>query len=176
MVKNSVDAAVLRNRHRRIARAAACGLMFGSAVLLAGCGAGPNVGVGRTFTSGYVLSEDALEQVPVGSSREKVELILGTPSAIGTTSTRTLYYISQMREQKAAFMESEIIDQRVLAVYFDDNDQVREIANYGMQDGKLFDFIGRKTRTGGEDYGFISQILAGAGRINPLGGLNNGGI
>ncbi len=174
MVKVSADASVLRSRRQRIGRTLAACLLLGSGIALGGCS---SAGIGRTYTSGYVVSEESLKQIPVGASREKVELVLGTPSAVGTTGTRTLYYISQTRYQPASFMKPEIVDQRVLAVYFDDNDQVRDVAHYGMKDGKVFDFIGRKTRTGGEDYGFISQILAGAGRIDPTKGiLNNGGV
>ena len=175
MVKVSVDAAVSRFRHRRMGRAAMAGLMLASSVAIAGCGS--TSGIGRTYNSGYVLSEDALQQIPEGSSREKVELVLGTPSSVGTTGNRTLYYISQVRSQAAVFMNPEVVDQRVLAVYFDDDDKVSQIANYGLKDGKVFDFISRKTRTGGEDYGFISQIIAGAGRIDPTQGiLGNGGV
>jgi len=63
----------------------------------------------------------------------------------------------------------EIIDQRVLAIYFDDKGMVREIANYGLQDGKVFDFISRRTRTGGAEVSLIAQMLGAVGNQNPLG-------
>ena len=59
----------------------------------------------------------------------------------------------------------------MLAVYFDEKGLVKQIANYGLKDGKVFDFIERKTRTGGSDLNLISQIFQGAGRVNPLGSL-----
>ena len=37
------------------------------------------------------------------------------------------------------------------------------IANYGLKDGKVFDFISRTTPTGGKDQTFLGQMLAGAG-------------
>ena len=48
------------------------------------------------------------------------------------------------------------------------------IANYGMQDGKVFDFISRTTPTGGKDQNFLGQMLAGAGKMpaDLLGGGN----
>lgn len=117
---------------------------------------------------GYVLAPNALEQVPVGSSREQVLLVLGTPTTTSTLAGDTFYYISQSISE-GAFTGRTIEDQRVLAVYFDDQGMVREIANYGLKDGRVFDFIQRKTRTGGADLSLISQILQGVGRGSPFG-------
>ena len=40
-------------------------------------------------------------------------------------------------------MNQKVVDQRVIAIYFDKNRQVkRGFANYGLQDGKIFDFVG----------------------------------
>ena len=35
----------------------------------------------------------------------------------------------------------------MVAIYFDKNRQVIRLANYGMKDGKIFDFISRTTPT-----------------------------
>ncbi len=120
-------------------------------------------GVTQTINHGYVISPEALEQIPEGSSREQVILALGSPSTSAMIGGEAFYYISQ-KEERIAFMKPDIVDQRVLAVYFDDEGRVKQIANYGMQDGKVFDFISRKTPTGGSDYGFVSQLLKGIGR------------
>lgn len=117
---------------------------------------------------GYVLAPNALEQVPIGSSKEQVLLVLGTPSTTSTLAGDTFYYISQAIAENP-LMGRSIEDQRVLAVYFDEKGMVREIGNYGLKDGKVFDFIQRKTRTGGADLSLISQILAGVGRASPFG-------
>lgn len=116
----------------------------------------------ETFTHGYVVTDEVLAQIPVGSSREQVLLALGTPSTVGTLGGEVFYYISQTMVQQARFMKPKLVDQRVLAVYFDDQGRVRELGHYGMKDGKVFDYISRRTRTGGSDYGFVTQILQGA--------------
>lgn len=113
---------------------------------------------------GYVVSDLALSQIQVGSSRDQVILVLGTPSTTATVGGEAFYYISQKTSRTVAFMNASVVDQRVLAVYFDEKSRVREIANYGLQDGKVFDFISRKTKTGGTDLGFLGQLLkAGPG-------------
>ena len=122
------------------------------ALSLAGC-------LTATFQRGYILDEAALAQVPQGSSQEQVLLVLGTPSTVATVSGETFYYISQ-KSQRTAFMNPEITDQRVLAIYFDQSRRVERLANYGMQDGKVFDFISRTTATGGQESNIIRQILS----------------
>ena len=93
----------------------------------------------------------ALEQIPLGASQEQVLIVLGTPSTVATVSGEAFYYISQRAERPVSFMQPRITDQRVIAVYFDKNRQVQRLAEYGMKDGKIFDFISRTTPTSGAD-------------------------
>ena len=117
----------------------------------------------QTFQNGYIVDEETLALVPEGSSREQVILALGTPSTKATFDEKeAYYYISQQRVRSAAFMKSRLVDQRVLAVYFSDDDKVERIANYGLQDGKVFDFLTRTTPTGGADASFIVGVIRGA--------------
>ena len=133
--------------------------LAGSLLLLAlGTAAGLG-GCAEEYTHGYVQSPDAISQIAPGSSREQVLLVLGSPSSTSTVGGETFYYISQKTARSLAFMEPGVVDQRVLAVYFDDKGKVKELGNYGLQDGKVFDFINRRTKTTGADYGILFQIL-----------------
>ena len=135
--------------------------LVASPVLLSGCNSSSEV-----LSHGYQVNEDALALVPEGSSREQVLLSLGSPSTTLTQpdGTETLYYISQKSKRSFAFSSPTMIDQRVLAVYLGEDNTVSRIANYGMQDGKVFDFVGRVTPTGGKDLSFIGQLLSGSAR------------
>ncbi len=140
-----------------------------SALLLAGCNSNDTLstasrGPGETFNQGHIIDEQTLSQVPVGSSREQVLLALGSPSTTATFDNEVFYYISQTRRRSVAFATKKLVDQRVLAVYFGDDGRVQNIANYGRQDGKVFDFISRTTPTGGKDLTFLSQLISGVGR------------
>jgi outer membrane protein assembly factor BamE (lipoprotein component of BamABCDE complex) len=126
--------------------------VFAMSLVTAGC-------LTSTYQRGYVFDQASLDQVPVGASQEQVLLVLGTPSTIATVSGEAFYYISQRTEQKAAFLKPQVIDQRVLAVYFDKDRRVARIANYGVQDGKIFDFVSRTTTTGGEELSLLRQIF-----------------
>ena len=118
-------------------------------------------------THGYVVTEEALQQIPEGSSQEQVLLALGTPSTTGALNGDIYYYISQ-KVATTAFLAPKIVDQTVLAVYFNEDKQVERLANYGIKDGKVFDFISRKTTSGGQEFQVITQILSSAGRVSPF--------
>jgi outer membrane protein assembly factor BamE (lipoprotein component of BamABCDE complex) len=118
-------------------------------------------GMSETTQHGYVVAPAALEQIPVGSSKDQVLIALGSPSTTANFGGDVFYYISQTRYRAAAFMPDKVVDQRVVAVYFDKKDQVQRVANYGLQDGKVFDFVSQTTPTGGADETFIQQVLTG---------------
>jgi outer membrane protein assembly factor BamE (lipoprotein component of BamABCDE complex) len=137
-----------RNRYRGAALACA----IAAAMSLSACGS-------ETFQCGYVLPEGALEQIPLGASQEQVLLVLGTPSTVATVSGEAFYYISQKAERAISFMRTKVTDQRVIAVYFDRDRKVQRLAEYGLKDGKVFDFVSRTTPTSGNDLNLISTII-----------------
>jgi len=95
-----------------------------------------------------MVPEGALEQLPLGSSQEQVLIVLGTPSTVATISGEVFYYISQRAEQ-TSFLPQKEVDRRVIAVYFDKSRKVQRLADYGLKDGKIFDYISRTTPSGG---------------------------
>jgi len=123
----------------------------------------------QVFSHGYQLSEDTLSLIPEGSSKDQVLLSLGTPSSTLTNAngTETYYYISQKKARPVAFARARVIDQRVLAIYLTQDETVERIANYGLKDGRVFDFVRRVTPTGGKDLSFVGQILSAAGSVSP---------
>jgi len=121
---------------------------------LAGC-----VGYDGDLQHGYVADERLLEQVKMGSSAEQVLVVLGTPSTTSTVGGAAWYYISQKTSQTLAFQQPSIVEQRIFAVYFDKKKKVERIANYGLQDGQVFDFISRTTPTAGAESSFIAGAM-----------------
>lgn len=139
--------AVLTAAHRikRLGAVAVVGLA------LAGCA--------EQFQKGYILPDGALEQIPIGASQDQVLIVMGTPSTVATLSGEVFYYISQRTERRVAFMDQSITDQRVIAIYFDKNRQVQRVASYGLQDGKIFDFISRTTPTSGAEVSYLTPLF-----------------
>jgi outer membrane protein assembly factor BamE (lipoprotein component of BamABCDE complex) len=113
----------------------------------------------ETYQKGYVIPEGALEQIPIGASQEQVLILMGTPSTVATVSGEVFYYISQRAQRPVAFMPQSVVDQRVVAVYFDKNRRVQRLANYGMRDGRIFDYVSRTTPSGGEEINYLGSIF-----------------
>ncbi|QND50139.1 outer membrane protein assembly factor BamE [Rhizobium lusitanum] len=125
----------------------------------------------EVMNNGYIFDQQALNLVPVGSSREQVLLSLGTPSTTATFDGEVFYYISQKRTRSVAFMKPKLVDQNILAIYFDKDGVVKQEANYSLKDGRVFDMISRTTPTGGREITFLQQILQGGG--NGINGAKN---
>jgi outer membrane protein assembly factor BamE (lipoprotein component of BamABCDE complex) len=141
------------NRLSGLAVAKTAAAVVAMGVLLGGCL------FTETYQRGYIVPEGALEQIPLGSTQEQVLIVLGTPSTVATVSGEAFYYISQRAERPVAFMPQSVVDQRVIAVYFDKNRRVERLANYGLRDGKLFDYVSRTTPTGGKDVGYLNAVF-----------------
>ena len=115
----------------------------------------------QTYQRGYVIPEGALDQVPLGASQEQVLIVFGTPSTVATISGEVFYYISQRTEQ-TSFLPQKEVERRVVAVYFDRSRKVERLANYGIKDGKILDYISRTTPSGGQEQsmlGFMFRIF-----------------
>lgn len=115
--------------------------------------------VSETRVRGYMPSQEAIDQITPGSSQEQVMVVLGTPSTTATVSGEVYYYVSQTEKRTMRFMKPDLIDQRVVAVYFDQDRRVSRVANYGLQDGVVFDFVSRKTPTTGVEKTLLGQML-----------------
>ena len=112
----------------------------------------------QNYQRGYILAEGALEQIPLGAPQEQVLITLGTPSTVATVSGEVFYYISKRTEQ-TSFLPETTTDQRVVAVYFDKNRRVQRLANYGVEDGRIIDFITRTTPTSGQEMSYLTYVF-----------------
>jgi outer membrane protein assembly factor BamE (lipoprotein component of BamABCDE complex) len=121
-------------------------------LILGGC-------LGETYQRGYIMPEGALQQIPLGASQEQVLIVLGTPSTVATVSGEAFYYISQRTETPVGFMPDKLVDQRVVAVYFDKSRRVERLADYGLRDGKIFDYVSRTTPTSAPDQNFLRSAF-----------------
>ena len=143
------------SRARRRAAALAGVVVLGAA--LGGC-----IGYDGDFVRGYQIDEQAYAQVQIGkTSKPETLALMGSPSTTSTIGGDAWYYIGQRMVRPLAFMPAKMADQHVLAVYFDKGGKVARIANYGMKDGKVFDFVSRTTPTGGQEPDFLRNIMTG---------------
>ena len=140
--------------------AAAGALALGAA--LSGC-----LGYDGDFDRGYQVDQQTVDQVQIGQTTKPQALaLMGTPSTTSTIGGDAWYYIGQKLTRSLAFMPPKMTDQNVLAIYFDKSGKVARIANYGMKDGQVFDFVSRTTPTGGQEPDFLRNILTGLFRFS----------
>jgi len=113
---------------------------------------------------GTQFHEGDLQQIQPGMSEEQVRMNLGTPATTAVVGTgQAYYYISSTQSQSAFFLPSEE-DRQVIAVYFSPGGTVDRVANYGLKDGKVFDYVSRTTPApGGHDDGILKQLFRNLG-------------
>jgi outer membrane protein assembly factor BamE (lipoprotein component of BamABCDE complex) len=116
---------------------------------------------------GHVFTEEDLAQVKEGMSHDQVILALGTPDTKSTVDQNAYYYISTTTERSVAFLDAKITDRRVVAIYFDENNIVKRVANYGLKDGIVFDFVTRQTPSRGSEDGLLKELFRNIGRPQP---------
>lgn len=138
-----------------------CGVMMIALAAMLGTGCSEQV-----LKHGQHFSQGDLQQIQPGMSREQVRLTLGTPSTTTTASATggdIYYYISSVATQ-AAFFKPKEVDRQIVAVYFNPLGSVERVANYGLKDGKVFDFISRTTPApGGNEDGLLKQLFRNLG-------------
>lgn len=123
---------------------------------------------------GNLVEDKRLERVVVGvSNRESVLSSLGTPTVKPAFDDKTWLYIGEVTEQ-LAFFDPDIVDRRVLAIRFDEEDRVSAIADYDEKSGKIVRFVSRETPTSGRELSVLEQIFGNIGRFSG-GGEGEGG-
>ena len=66
-------------------------------------------------------------------------------------------------------------DRRIIAVTFDENGLVSDVAEYGLEDGRVVAIADRETPTRGRELTFLEQLLGNVGRLptEQFGGEQN---
>ncbi|MBO0733138.1 MAG: outer membrane protein assembly factor BamE [Methylocapsa sp.] len=144
----------LRLGYGRSLRPGGLSIIAAAALFLSGC-----LGYDGQVIHGYQLDPKAAEQVKPGDSAEHILVLLGTPTTTSTVGGDAWYYMTQVTDRGLQFMKPKVTDQKVFAVYFTKDKKVERIANYGMQDGRIIDFVSRTTPTAGAESTFLKGML-----------------
>lgn len=120
----------------------------------------------RTANRGNIPTVSQLEKLQVGKhSKAYVRGVLGTPSTVGTFDKDVWYYIGR-RIERWAFFEESVLEQQIVAVYFDPKGTIEHIQTYDKSDGRDIAIVEGKTPTSGHELGVIEQIIGNLGRFN----------
>ena len=151
-----------RQKSPRAVDALACALLIG-AVVAAGCSE-------QITKHGQLFHDNDLQQIQPGMGQEQVRAALGTPTTTSTSGAGNAYYYISSTETQSAFFTPNEVDRQVIAVYFTPTGTVDHVANYGLKDGKVFDFVSRTTPApGGKDDGLLKQLFRNLGQKQIFG-------
>jgi outer membrane protein assembly factor BamE (lipoprotein component of BamABCDE complex) len=143
-------------------RTALAGLLVLAAGVLANCS--PIVD-----HRGYLPRQGDMQNLQHGMSKVEVEALLGSPSTTATInlSGDSYYYISSVVEERAFFKPKEV-ERQVVAIRFNESDQVESFGHYGLEDGRIINFSSRETPTRGRELNILQQLITNAGNVSPL--------
>lgn len=134
-----------------------------AALIVSGCSE-------QIIKHGHQFNDNDAQQIQPGMTQEQVKLQLGTPTTTATVNNTAAYYYIASTATQTAFMKPKEVDRKVLAVYFNPLGSVDQVANYGMQDGKVIDTISRKTPApGGKDEGILKGLFRNLGTRQVFG-------
>ncbi len=137
-------------------------IVLAAAVLLAACAP-------RIETRGNLPDPDLLAELEIGAlNKRQVEEMFGSPSSVSTFGNENWYYISE-RTEMTAFYAPEVIDRKVVVISFDDKGVIRDFASLGLEDGRIIEFVERKTPTAGHEITFLQQLFGNLGRFEGSG-------
>ncbi len=124
---------------------------------------------------GNNVDEETLRQIKVGeSTREDVARILGSPTQTSTFDDKIWYYIGRRTEQ-SAFLDPELIEQKIVAIKFTPEGTVEKINQGSDKYAEVIDPISAKTPTYGKEVTIMQQLLGNLGRPTiPTGSGNSG--
>jgi outer membrane protein assembly factor BamE (lipoprotein component of BamABCDE complex) len=141
--------------------------------LLAICGFGLLAAcAGNIDHRGYLAKPGAFAQIHEGMSKTEVQGILGSPSTTASVNLRgdSYYYISSTTNQ-TMFLKPREVDRQVIAIRFDQNDQVANFAQYGLEDGRIIDINTRETPAKGRELTFLQQVFGNLGKPGAGGAI-----
>lgn len=117
---------------------------------------------------GYYPKAGALAQVAEGMPKTEVEGILGSPSTTASVNFQgdSYYYITSITQGRS-FLDPKEIKREVIAVRFDQQDQVTSVAQYGLEDGRVINLNTRKTPVAGAEFSILKELLRSGGTVAP---------
>lgn len=116
--------------------------------------------------TGNMVEEERVAAIEEGrTSQAEVARLLGSPSAVSTFEDDVWYYIGQ-RTETTAFLPPEVVERKVLIVYFDRNGVVRSLDKRGVDDAREIQIADRETPTLGQENSLLGEFLGNIGRFS----------
>ncbi len=115
---------------------------------------------------GFIPPADELDTLAVGATtKDEVISLFGPPISERALDNNTIYYASSHFRHFGPFVPQEV-DRQVLAIDFDVNDRISNIARYTLEDEQIVVLDRRVTEDGISDVTILGQLLGSFGRVD----------
>ncbi len=105
---------------------------------------------------------------PSVDTRSTVIARLGSPSTTSIFDDNLWVYMSATREQ-LTYHRPKVVKRNIVAIQFDDSDQVVDVLTYDLEAGQVIDYVSRETPTRGRQLGILEQLFGTIGTGLPSG-------
>ena len=123
-----------------------------SAMLLTGCSS-------TVLSHGNQLDPVSLAKIQPGKTRLiEVEALFGRPSVEGVFESGTVYYVTQIMEEKPA-SRKETLSRTIISFSYDDRGVVQSMDITDEKSGRNIYHLDAQTPTPGDNYGALEQIF-----------------
>ncbi|RMF33960.1 MAG: outer membrane protein assembly factor BamE [Alphaproteobacteria bacterium] len=102
--------------------------------------------------------EELATLVPGQDTKGTVQSKIGRPGGMGLINDNAWYYVASTIE-KFAYREPKVVDRRVVAITFDENGLVKDVRQFGIEQGRVIDLVTRTTPTYGRELTVVQQLL-----------------
>ncbi|HEU4377779.1 MAG TPA: outer membrane protein assembly factor BamE [Hyphomicrobiaceae bacterium] len=112
---------------------------------------------------GHQFQDSDLQRVNKGMGQDQVRAALGSPTTTAAVGTGSAYYYISSTEGQSSFFKPVERDRKVLAVYFTPMGSVDRVAQYGLKDGKVFDYVKNETPNAARDENILKKLFRNLG-------------
>ncbi len=111
------------------------------------------------------MPENLAQIQPGKTTRDEVQVLLGTPSTTAAFGEESWQYISA-RTETTAFFKPEVKERKVVSISFDRSGVVKEVVERGLEDGIQVQAVQRETPTAGKELSILEQLVGNIGKFS----------
>ncbi|MDC3091867.1 outer membrane protein assembly factor BamE [Rickettsiales bacterium] len=119
--------------------------------------------VNKKIVNGQLPDAEMLSKLRVNEdSKQIIKQLLGSPSFKGELGDNSFYYFSTVSDQ-IAFLEPDLIDQKIIQLKFNSKDILQKIYLYKKNDSKEVVMSSNFTKTTGREISLLEQMISNFG-------------
>ena len=119
--------------------------------------------INKKIVNGQLPDGEMLAKLRLNEDNKQViDQLLGSPSFKGEFGDNSYYYFSSISD-KIAFLEPDLIEQKIIQLKFDDTDILNKIYLYKKNDSKEIIMSSNFTKTTGREISILEQMISNFG-------------